>query len=411
MNNFKVIAFTHKTLELSELGKLHIEEAEMGNRLQELKSSSGIQEVMMLSTCNRIEFLISLPGNISKENIEAYLRTVYPLLSDAEIFHFVSNKLLFEGEEALRHLFNVASSLDSLVVGEREIITQVRNSYEICRKSNLTGDLLRLVIQRTIECAKQVYTLTNIAKNPVSVVSLAYRKLKSLNVKLDARFIIVGAGVTNTTMAKYLKKHGFSNFVVFNRTVEHGEKLAGELSSSAYPLEQLSNYHNGFDVIVTCTGSSGAIITREIYQNLVGNDTSRKIVIDLAVPNDLDPEILKSYDVNLIAVNNLQEIAQKNLAERQKELSSCRVIIEENLCEFEREFRERKVELAMSQVPKKIREIREIALNEVFAKDVGKLDQQSKETLDKVISYLEKKYISMPMKMAKEILIEEAATK
>lgn len=411
MNNLKVLAFTHKALELSDLGKLHLEEEEMGNRLRGLKSNFGIEEVMMLSTCNRIEFLFSLQGNISDEAIKGCLRTVYPSLEEDEILHFVSKTSVYKGEEALRHLFNVASSLDSLVVGEREIITQVRNSYEICRKNNLTGDLLRLVIQKTIECAKQVYTRTNIAKNPVSVVSLAYRKLKSLNVKLDARFILVGAGVTNTTMAKYLKKHGFSNFVVFNRTVEHGEKLAGELNAPAFPLAELGNYRNGFDVIVTCTGSSGAIITKEIYQNLVGNDTSRKIVIDLAVPNDLDPEILKSYDVNLIAVNNLQEIAQKNLAERQGELTSCRVIIEDNIREFDREFRERKVELAMRQVPEKIRNIREVALNEVFAKDVGKLDPQSKETLDKVISYLEKKYISMPMKMAKEILIEEAATK
>ena len=212
-------------------------------------------------------------------------------------------------------------------------------------------------------------------------------------------------------MAKYLKKHGFSNFVVFNRTLANAEKLANELSCKAFPLTELKKYKNGFDVIVTCTGSSEIIITKEIYSSLVGNDKSKKIVIDLAVPNDLDEEILKKYDVNLIAVSNLQEIAKKNLMEREKELSACMQIIETNIEEFKKEFKERKVELAMSDVPKKVKEIRETALNEVFAKEIEKLDIKSKETLDKVIAYLEKKYISVPMKMAKEILIEEVSSK
>ncbi|MCC6601018.1 MAG: glutamyl-tRNA reductase, partial [Crocinitomicaceae bacterium] len=318
---------------------------------------------------------------------------------------------VFEGEEALKHLFEVASSLDSLVVGEREIITQVRNAYELCHKLDLTGDLLRLVVQKTIECAKKVYTHTNISRNPVSVVSLAYRKLRDLNVKLDSKILIVGSGVTNSTMAKYLKKHGFTDFVVFNRTLANAEKLAKEISGKAFPLSELKNYKNGFDVIVTCTGSSEAIITKDIYSALVGNDKNKKVVIDLAVPNDLDEEILKSYDVNLIAVNNLQEIARKNLLEREKELSACVKIIEGNIEEFRKELKERKVELAMSDVPKKVKEIRETAVNEVFAKDIEKLDAGSKETLDKVIAYLEKKYISVPMKMAKEILIEETSAK
>lgn len=409
MINFKVIGFTHKILELSELGKLHLEENQVSIRLQQLKAIFGIEEIMLLSTCNRVEFLLSYNGGLSQEFIEKYLHAVYPSISKSEITNFISKALLFEGEEALRHFFNVASSLDSLVVGEREIITQVRNAYELCKKNRLTGDLIRLVIQKTIECAKQVYTQTNIAKNPVSVVSLAYRKLKSLHVKLDSRILIIGAGITNTTMSKYLKKHGFTNFVIFNRTLAHGEKLANDLGAKAFSLTELKNYKDGFDVIVTCTGSSGTIITKEIYQTLVGKDTARKIVIDLAVPNDLDEEILKSYDVNLIAVNNLQEIAKKNLTEREKELSSCQVLIEENILEFGYEFKERQIELAMREVPKKVKEIREIAINEVFARDIGKLDPQSRETLDKVIAYLEKKYISMPMKLAKEILIEEVS--
>ena len=307
-------------------------------------------------------------------------------------------------------VYCLASSIDSLVVGEREIITQVRNSYEKCSSLNLTGDLIRLAIKRTIEVAKDVYTNTNIARNPVSVVSLAYRKLRALNVKQDARFLIIGSGVTNTTMAKYLKKHEFANFSVFNRTLENAQKLADELKGKAYPLSELINFKQGFDIIVTCTGAAESVITPEIYKSLVGEDRSKKIVIDLAIPNDLDAEILKNYDVNLIAVNNLQEVAKENLLARELEMQACNQIIERNIEEFKQIIKTRKVEIAMSEVPKKMKAIRETA-NEVFAKELESLDAQSKETLDKILSYMEKKYISVPMKMAKEILIEDAKTK
>ncbi len=409
MNGFKSIAVTHKHFDINEIGKFHIDEKQWNERLSSLKKGNEIDELMFLSTCNRVEFLLNTKHAIDKDFLKKLISFTYPEMKLEDVEKAVASALIFEGEQALRHLFHVASSLDSLVVGEREIITQVRNAYELCKKSNLTGDLLRIVIQKTIECAKQVYTHTNISRNPVSIVSLAYRKLKDLNVKLDSKFLIVGSGVTNTAMAKYLKKHGFTNFVVFNRTIANAEKLAKELSAEAFPLSDLKNYKNGFDVIVTCTGASEAIITKEIYAGLVGNDKSKKVVIDLAVPNDLDEEILKNYDVNLIAVNTLQEIARKNLLEREKELSACEKIIEQNIEEFHKEIKERKVELAMSEVPRKVKEIRETAVNEIFAKDIEKLDAGSKETLDKVIAYLEKKYISMPMKMAKEILMEESS--
>jgi len=138
----------------------------------------------------------------------------------------------------------------------------------------------------------------------------------------------------------------------------------------------------------------------------VGDDKAKKVVIDLAIPNDLDTEILNNYDVNLIAVNNLQEVAKENLQSREKELEACKIIIEKNIEGFKQILKTRKVELAMSEVPKKVKEIRETA-NEVFAKELQGLDSESKEVLDKMLSYMEKKYISVPMKMAKEILTNQ----
>lgn len=410
MERIKIIAFTHKTTNLNDIGKLHIQDDNLKTRLEALKTAVGLDELFYLSTCNRVEFILSTPQTITFSFLTDFFNAFNPEWDEMQHNWAVENAQVFEGDEALRHLFYVASSIDSLVVGEREIITQVRNSYEKCNELGITGDLIRLAIKKTIEVAKEVYTHTNIARNPVSVVSLAYRKLRALNVKKDARFLIIGSGVTNTTMAKYLKKHQFSNFTVFNRTLENAQRLAKELNGVAFPLTELATFKEGFDIIVTCTGASGSIITKEIYKALVGNDLSKKVVIDLAIPNDLDAEIMNSYDINLIAINNLQEVAKENLLAREQELEACKVIIEKNIEDFKQIVRTRKVELAMSEVPKKMKAIRETA-NDVFAKELQGLDAGSKEVLDKILAYMEKKYISVPMKIAKDILIDEHKTK
>lgn len=409
VDKVKIIAFTHKNTDVNDIGKFHIEEADLLPRLQYLKDTLKLDELLYLSTCNRVEFVVVGNNKLNNNFLKQFFTAFNPQWTDVEIYWSLQNAQLFEGDEALRHLFNVASSIDSLVVGEREIITQVRNAYEKCHELGLTGDLIRLAIKKTIETAKEVYTHTDIARNPVSVVSLAYRKMREYNVNQNARFLIIGSGVTNTTMAQYLKKHKYANFTVFNRTLANAQKLAQQLNGKAYPLSELQNYTEGFDIIITCTGAAESVITPAIYKKLVGDDKAKKIIIDLAIPNDLDAEIASNYNLNLIGINSLQEIAQENLRAREKELKACRAIVNKNIEEFKEDLKARKVVLAMSDVPNKVKEIRETA-NIVFAKELQNLDAESKEVLDKILSYMEKKYISVPMKMAKEIMLKNSVS-
>ena len=141
-----------------------------------------------------------------------------------------------------------------------------------------------------VKTAKEVYTNTAISKNPISVVSLAYRKLKDLKLCTNARVLIIGAGETNRNISKYLQKHKFTNFAVFNRTVANATQLAADLSGEAFNLEALKTYKKGFDAIITCTSSTEPIITPEIYTSLLNGDTTRKTIVDLAVPNDTHPD-------------------------------------------------------------------------------------------------------------------------
>ncbi len=406
MKDLKVIAFTHKQIDLKELGCLVLCNEASEERLQFVKSKFDIPEIFYLATCNRVEFIFTASQELTKNFVRLFLEALHgETMLSPQLDLVVENALVFEQEEALNHLMRVSSSLESLVVGEKEILAQVRKSYEECRLKGFTGDYLRLVMNRVVKTAKEVYTFTNISKNPISVVSLAYRRLRELNVCSKSRILIIGAGETNQNIAKYLKKHTYTNFSVFNRTFSKAQNLASQLGGEAYELSELQNFDKGFDVIITCTSATEPIITPELYAKLLNGCTNPKVIVDLAVPNDVDPQVLIDHSVQYIEVESLKDIAQKNLQERYHELINGEAIIEQNIKEFKPILRQRRVELAMSEVPIKIKEIKERALTSVFADEVNGLDENSRLVLEKVMSYMEKKYISVPMVMAKNILV------
>ena len=219
LNNFKVISFNHQHLPLETIGKLHLDEDSQTNNLGAVKMNFQFDELMFLSTCNRVELYVLTDNEITIDKAASIVQFINSTVSASELKELSSKAQLLEGDAAVTHVFKVASSLNSLVVGEREIITQLRKAYDFCNMLGLTGDFIRLLMKQTIETAKQVFTDTNIAKNPVSVVSLAYRQLRELGIKNEARILIVGAGDTNSKMANYLQKHKFANFTVFNRTI------------------------------------------------------------------------------------------------------------------------------------------------------------------------------------------------
>ena len=407
MKYLKVIAFTHKQIELKDLGRLIICQENLTEKLQQVKEQFQIAEIFYLGTCNRVEFVLVTDQIVDKAYTERFLDALDIGVCHHSMGTFLQAASIYEDQEALNHLLRTSCSLESLIVGEKEILPQIRKAYENCREAGLTGDFLRMVMNCVVKTAKEVYTHTNISKNPISVVSLAYRKLKDFNLCSNARILIIGAGETNQNISKYLQKHKFSNFAIFNRTVSKAQQLASDLNGEAFNLEALKDYNKGFDVIITCTSAIEPIITTEIYKSLLNGETGKKTIVDLAVPNDTAPEILKQFPVNFIEVHSLNEVAKRNLQERYEELVHAEEIIGQNITEFLAMLKQRRIELAMRQVPEKIKEIRNMAINNVFAEEVQGMDEQSREILEKVMNYMEKKYISVPMIMAKDIMINQ----
>ncbi len=400
------IAFTHRNLEVSKIGRLHIEQDAVQSRFQILKERLHIDEIMFLSTCNRVEYFLVTNEQVSEAFLVDFFSALYPEFEQEKVTFFAENALVYGKMEAVNHALRVAASIDSLVIGEREIITQVRQAYEQSRDLGLSGDTLRILFRHTIETAKRVYTETKISQKPVSVVSIAYQRLVGMDAPKEARVLAIGSGVTNTAMLRFLKKHGMSNFVIFNRTLEKAQVLAEELGGKAYPLAELNAYKGGFDILVSCTGSEETMVDAALYESLLNGDSASKITIDLALPSDISEEVHQKFATRSISIDVLQKISDSHLQERSLEVIHVEQILEEANNEFRNIAKFRAIEVAMRPVPQMVKDIRATAFNEIFKNELDQLDPSSLEILEKVVGYMEKKYMSMPMIMAKEIMFK-----
>ncbi len=406
LSSYKILTITHKSTQLKNIGNFVLpdldDDTTLKHRLQTIKDTLGLEELMYLSTCNRVLFLYITKQNTDSDFLTRFENLVYADLPSG--INLENSSLTFCGEAAISHLLEVASSVDSMVIGEREILRQLRESYDRCYKSGVTGDSIRLAIRLAIESAKEVYSNTRIGQKPVSVVSLAIRQLLAKKPEKNARILLVGAGQTNTLVGKLLLKYGFHNFVVFNRSLNRAEELASLLNCPYYSLNEISQYHKGFDIIIACTGATQAVVTNSIYRNLLQEDKGKKILIDLSVPNNIEASILNEFFTAYIEIDGLKELVNKNIAFRETELEPVKCIIEGRLNNFRKIYKARQIEIAMKEVPTQIKAIREHAISEVFKKEVSTLDDDVQELINRMMSYMEKRCIAIPLQAAKEHL-------
>lgn len=405
LNEYKILTVTHKSVRLERIADFvvnHSNEAELANKLTSLKEKFEFEELMYVATCNRIIFKIKSGKDFDDQFIESFFQTVNPSLNAGCIQQFVD---FYQGKEALNHIYEVASSIDSLVVGEREILRQIRSAFAINNELGLTGDGIRLLMKYLIPAAKEVYAKTKIGEKPVSVVSLAFQKILSNQLPRKSRVLLVGAGQTNLLVSKFLLKYEYKNITVFNRSIENAQKLADLTGGVAKTLEELKTYKGGFDCMIVCTGATKAVITPELYQSLINGEEDQKLVVDLSVPNNVAKEVTEQFNLQYIEIEDLKQLAEQNLEFRRQEIGKARVLLKNQILDFQRAFQQRQIEKAMRKVPTEIKAVKAKALNEVFKKDIESLDDDTKALLEKMMTYMEKKCISIPMKAAKELVV------
>ena len=405
LNDYKILTVTHKHVRLEKIGDFiipHTNENDLKEKLIGLKDKFNLEELLYISTCNRVIYLYKSSKELSLSFVQHFFQTINPVLTDAYIQSIIT---AMEGMEAINHIFEVTASIDSLVVGEREILRQIRTSYQQCEEWGLTGSSIRLLMRHIVEASKEVYAKTKIGEKQISVVSLAIRKLLESKISKNASILLVGAGQTNLLVAKFLVKYEFKNITVFNRSIDKAQKLAERFDGKAFLLTELPNYKEGFDCMIVCTGATEAIIKKPLYDKLIGNDTAEKLIIDLSIPNNVDRTVVDSFNINYIEIEDLKQLAAQNLAFRRQEVGKAKELLQQQISAFQKIFQQRQLTTALQNVPTEIKAIKEKALNEVFKKDLDGLDPETKALFEKMMTYMEKKCISVPMKAAKELIL------
>ena len=412
--HYSIITLTHKTTPLKDIGQFVLSASDVADdanhlaaQLRRVQAENGIGELLYLATCNRILYVLVHEEPIAAEWVQEFLKKTYYYLPAESLEVGCQTVQFYQGRAAITHLFEVASSIDSLVVGEREILRQLRTAYDTQVQYGTTGDAIRLAMRFTVEAAKKVYSNTAIGEKPVSIVSLAMQKLYAHHIPKNARYMIIGAGQTNQLVGKFLLKHNIQNLAVFNRSLPKAQDLALSICENgvAYTLADLPTYDKGFDVLIVCTSATEPIVTKALYQQLLQGDNTTKIVVDLSIPHNVAAEVVEDFDLDYIEIERLKILAKENLAFREREVTNARLLLSDEVDTFEMAFRARQVELALSDVPKQIKAVTDHAVNKLFSEDVAQLDPQSRAVLDKVVAYLERRCIAIPLQVAKENLI------
>lgn len=403
LQHIHLLTLTHRHAKLKEIGSI-VTAFEADDKLQErltdIQERGLADEIFYLSTCNRISLLISTTQVVDSAFRQNLLSGQPAVPAMAEMEHL-------QGMKAVYHLFEVGGSIDSLVVGERQILGQLREAYEQCRQWGLIGDDLRIVCDRIVLASKDVYNSTRIGEKSVSVVSLSMQQLRKFRKPVDARILMIGAGQTNQLVTKFLRKEDYRKVTVFNRTQERALSLANAFTEGrGLPLSEFGNYKAGFDILIVCTGSAEPIVTPELFKWLLaGEDAKDKIVIDLGVPADVAESTVAQADFEYVGIEQLRALAEENMDFRREEIKRAHGVLHKHLGELEATYRQRLLERAMSQLPEEIKAIKHTAVNKVFAKELHKLDPEAQELMLRMMTYMEKRCIGIPMKVAREAIL------
>lgn len=368
--------------------------------LRRLQAEPEIEEAVIISTCNRVEFVLSA---FEKQDAMAGFRRFAELFYGICFDEFAHCFYVHRDEEALRHLFRVASGLDSMVIGEPQVLGQVKQAYFLAKEAETCGSRLDLVFNRVFNTAKRVRTETHVAEAPVSIssaaVDLAEQALGSLQ---DKTVMIIGAGQMGELAARHLVSKGAATILVSNRTHAHAVALAQELHGLAVHFSQLWRAMRGVDIVLSSTGCPHFIITRDDMEGLMRERGGRPIfLIDIAVPRDVAPAVQAVAGCTLVNIDGLAAVANHNLHEREKALDAASRIFDEEAALFrERQDRLNVVPTIVS-LHRRIEEIRQAEIKRT-RRLFGELTPEQERALEALTQGLVNKILHTPFTELKQ---------
>jgi len=330
-----LVGLNHKSAPLEVREKLGFSEAELPGAVERLVTGSPVEEGIIVSTCNRVEIIARAKDrHAAAAAVKDFLAREHGVTLD-EVGKFTYE---FEETDAVRHLFRVVSGLDSMVLGEPQILGQVTRAYEVAREAGATGAVLDRLLQQGLSAAKRVRTDTGISRHAVSIAFAAVELAKKIFGDLGGRTaLLLGAGKMTELAARHLVANGVSRVIVANRTYSRAAALAERFNGEAVNWDEGFAYLERVDIVVTGTAAPEPVVTKAIVQKAVRARRSRPLfLIDIAVPRDVAPEVNDLDNVYLYDIDDLQGVVDQNLEERRRQADVAAVMIEGEVESFNR---------------------------------------------------------------------------
>ncbi len=322
----------HLTAPVALREKVAFNTAELRQAMNSLADAPGVEEALILSTCNRTELYCRVA--LGAESVPAEWLHEHHCLKRGKLDEFLVS---YRSLDVVRHLFRVATGLESMVIGEPQILGQIKQAYRIAKAVGSLKTPLDRLLQNTFAVAKRVRTDTRIGANPVSVAYTAVRLAERMFIKLEqANVLLVGAGETIELAARHLMERKVKRIIVANRTLENAHTLAQRIGGYAIALNEIRQHLAEADIVITCTASRDPVIYPEMVADALSQRRHRPMfLLDLAVPRDIDARVASLNDVFLYDIDALQQVIDKNMRSREASTRDAEVIIELQVSRFQ----------------------------------------------------------------------------
>jgi glutamyl-tRNA reductase len=387
-----LLGINHNTAPIEVRERLSVPASRLAEATRTLVHHPGIREGLILSTCNRIEVLTTqealdsaaTPSADGTQSLPRFLEEFFSIPFATLAPHLYE----FRERDAVRHLFRVASSLDSMVVGEPQILGQVKESYTVAREVGAVSTTLEGLLQRAFTVAKRVRSETEIGSSSVSIASVAVDLARKIFGSLHGKTVLlVGAGEMSELAARHLIQHGAANLIITNRTQARAERLAAELrrptcTASVLPFEELYAQADRADIVITSTGAPQKIFGRSHGQHMLQRRRNRPMFfIDIAVPRDVDPRMNEVEGCFVYDIDDLQQVAQTNLADRSREAEQAEAIVDKEVDKYQKRLSVRDSVPAILALQQSAETIREAELARA-AKRLGTLTPEQQAAVE-----------------------------
>ncbi|HMD75915.1 MAG TPA: glutamyl-tRNA reductase [Terracidiphilus sp.] len=392
-----LIGVNHKTAPIELRERIAISREELPGATRALAAVPGVTECMIVSTCNRVELLAAVESR--ETDLEGFLHRHFgldPALLEPHIY--VQRDL-----EAVRHLFRVAASLDSMVVGEPQILGQVKEAFAVARASGTVAGQLEHLLQGAFAAAKRIRSETEIGSSSVSIASVAVDLARKIFGSLQGRTVfLVGAGKMSELAARHLVEQGAGAILVSNRTQERARSMAEPFQGRVIPFEQLYEAASEADIVISSTGAPHPIFRREHGQAFLHRRRNRPMFfIDIAVPRDVDPAMGKLEGIFVYDIDDLQQVAAAHMAERSRVASDAETLIDGEVERFHQRQRTVDVAPAIVALQRQAEEIRQSELRRVQAR-LGPLSAEQVAAVEALTRGLVNKFLHPPMQALKQ---------